>query len=253
MSKILEYKGVNAGPNSIKDVDKKSGTVIGYFSIFGNVDSDDDVIMPGAFKKSLSENYRRVKHLYQHDTWRPVSGTKKDNLKVFEDTNGLSFESKISATSWGRDLITLYDDGVIDEHSIGFKTIKSNDKGNYRELTELMLWEGSSVTWGANEMARSKSSLTPDELTKKMDSVMKSIRSGKYENDEIFENLEYYFKQLQQLFIDLSQKAQQSDAEATQPAKKAVEPVKSKRIVECLKAFNKTLITEHEKNVSAVP
>lgn len=48
MKNILEYKGVNAGPESIKDIDEKTGTVTGYFSIFGNIDSDEDMIMPGA-------------------------------------------------------------------------------------------------------------------------------------------------------------------------------------------------------------
>jgi hypothetical protein len=100
------------------------------------------------------------------------------------------------------------------------------------------------VTWGANEMARSKSAITPDELTKKMDTVLKSIRSGKYENEEIFENLDYYFKQLQQLFIDLSQ--QQSATHSTQPAEKAVEPVTSNGLLSVLKTFNNSLITDND-------
>lgn len=217
MKDILEYKGVNAGPESIKDIDVKSGKVTGYFSIFGNVDSDEDLVMPGAFTKTLSENYRRIKHLYQHDPWRPMSGTKKSNLVVKEDSKGLYFESTISQTSYGKDTILLYADGVIDEHSFGFQTIKSNDREKYRELTELKLWEGSTVTWGANDQARSKSFFTPELLTKKMDIVMKSIRNGKYENEDIFDQLEYYFKQLQQTFLTLQQ--------TTQPDPKSVEPV----------------------------
>ena len=38
MKNILEYKGVNAGPDSIKDIDETSAIVTGYFSIFGNKD-----------------------------------------------------------------------------------------------------------------------------------------------------------------------------------------------------------------------
>lgn len=219
MKNILEYKGVNAGPESIKDVDTATGKVTGYFSIFGNVDSDEDMIMPGAYRKTLSENYRRIKHLYQHDPWKPMAGTKDARLVIKEDAKGLYFESTISQTSWGRDAVRLYDDGVVDEHSVGFQTIKSNDRDKYRELTELKLWEGSTVTWGSNDMARSKSAITPEALTQKMDSVIKAIRNGKYENEDIFENLEYYFKQLQQLFIDLSSKSQSSteSAQAIQP------------------------------------
>lgn len=227
MKNILEYKGVNAGPESIKDVDAATGKVTGYFSIFGNVDSDEDMIMPGAYRKTLSENYRRIKHLYQHDPWKPMAGTKDARLVIKEDAKGLYFESTISQTSWGRDAVRLYDDGVVDEHSVGFQTIKSNDRDKYRELTELKLWEGSTVTWGSNDMARSKSAITPEALTQKMDSVIKAIRNGKYENEDIFENLEYYFKQLQQLFIDLSSKSQSSTESA-----QAIQPVEAIKTIE---------------------
>ncbi len=91
MKNILEYKGVNAGPDSIKDIDEKSGIVTGYFSIFGNKDSDSDVITKGAYKKTLSENYSRVKHLYQHDSFRPLAGIKNGKLVVKEDGKGLYF------------------------------------------------------------------------------------------------------------------------------------------------------------------
>lgn len=222
MKNILEYKGINAGAESIKDIDEKAGIVTGYFSIFGNKDSDNDVITKGAYKKTLSENYNRVKHLYQHDPFQPLAGVKNGALKVSEDAKGLYFESTISKTSWGRDAIQLYADGVVDEHSVGFQTVKSTDKGGYREITEIKLWEGSTVTWGANDLARSKSALDIEGVTKKMDSVIKSIRNGKYENEEIFDNLEYYFKQLQQLFINLTNKSESS----TQP-ELSVEPVEA--------------------------
>ena len=62
----------------VKDVDAKQGIVTGYFSVFGNKDSDGDVIVPGAFKKTLMENGpesegKRIKHLLQHDVDRPLS------------------------------------------------------------------------------------------------------------------------------------------------------------------------------------
>ncbi len=222
MKNILEYKGINAGPDSIKDIDEKNGVVTGYFSIFGNKDSDSDVITKGAYKKTLSENYNRVKHLYQHDSFRPLAGVKNNKLVVKEDSKGLYFESTISQTSWGRDAIKLYADGVVDEHSVGFQTVKAVDRSDYREITEIKLWEGSTVTWGANELALSKSAFDVDSVTKKMDSVIKSIRTGKYENEEIFDSLEYYFKQLQQLFINLTNKSESS----TQP-ELSVEPVEA--------------------------
>lgn len=207
MNDVFERKGVLVNEHSVKDIDQKKGIVTGYFSIFGNKDSDDDVIVPGAFTRTLKENYRRVKHLYQHDPWRPLSGVAQDRLLVKEDKYGLYFESTISQTSWGQDAVRLYADGVIDEQSIGFQTVKSNDKNGYRELVELKLWEGSAVTWGANEMARTssmKSMFTKETVCKKLDTVIKALRNGKYEHEEIFDQLELYFKQLQQFLIEIT-------------------------------------------------
>ncbi len=215
MKAVWEHKGVLANENTVKDIDEKKGVITGYFSVFGNKDSDEDVIMPGAFKKTLSENYRRIKHLYQHDPWRPLAGVKQEKLLVKEDNYGLYFESQISQTSWGRDAIQLYVDGVVDEQSIGFQTIKSNDREGYRELTELKLWEGSVVTWAANEMAQTtgmKSLITMESLSKKMDNIIKALRNGKYENEDVFDQLELYFKQLQQLFIELTTKPEPQSA-----------------------------------------
>lgn len=201
----------------IKDVDVKSGTVTGYFSIFGNVDSDGDMIMPGAFTRTLNNNYKRQKHLNQHRSYEPLSATKNDNLILKEDSKGLYFESKITPTSYGKDTILLYQDGVLDEHSIGYEVIKSRDsdtktvdrwgqKVPVKELHELKLWEGSTVTWGANERAGTESvkSLTKEQALEKMHGILKAIKNGKYEQEEIFEMLELHFKQLEQHIVDLS-------------------------------------------------
>src|SRR5688572_25811904 len=94
-----QCKGIaNNGQVLIKDIDTSEGRIQGYFAIFGNVDSDGDMIMPGAFKKSLQESISRVKHLLQHDPSKPLSST-KSGLKIKEDSTGLYFDSTISKTS----------------------------------------------------------------------------------------------------------------------------------------------------------
>lgn len=197
----------------IKDVDVKTGTVTGYFSIFGNVDSDGDMIMPGAFKRSLTHDTQRFKHLYQHNFLQPLSGVRNGNLIVKEDTKGLYFESKITETSYGKDVILLYESGALDEHSIGYEVKKSNKASGYNELLELKLWEGSTVTWGANEKALVEGikSMSKEETLSKMALFEKELRNGKYETDEVIELLTIYCKQLEQHIIELS-------ASSTQPA-----------------------------------
>lgn len=226
------YKNVSNSSISgvIKDVDVKTGTVTGYFSIFGNVDSDGDMIMPGAFRRSLNNNYKRIKHLNQHRSYEPLAGTKDDRLVVREDNKGLYFESKISQTSYGKDVILLYQDGVLEEHSIGYEVIKSRDhdtmtierwgrKVPVKELHELKLWEGSTVTFGANSQAlvESVKAMSKEQAIEKMDGVLKALRNGKYEQEEVYEMLELHFKQLEQHIIDLS-------ASSTQPAGSTTAP-----------------------------
>lgn len=221
------YKNISDSSSKgvISDVDTKTGTITGYFSIFGNVDSDGDIIMPGAFSRSLNNNYKRLKHLNQHRSYEPLSGTQKGNLEIKEDPKGLWFKSVISQTSYGKDVVLLYQDGVLDEHSIGYEVIKQRDSDTLtrpgwdgkqipvKELIEVKLWEGSTVTWGANAKAGTDSvkSLTKEQAFEKMDGILKAIKNGKYEQEEIFEMLELQFKQLQQHIIDLS-------TSSTQPA-----------------------------------
>lgn len=220
MQKAFEYKGLVSNVNDavlVKDIDEKEGRIRGYFAVFGNVDSDGDVIMPGAFKRTIQNNGKRIKHLWQHDPWRPMAAP-----EVQEDTYGLLFDSVISKTSYGRDAIQLYVDGVIDEHSIGFNTItQQKSKGGHNELIELKLWEGSSVTWGANEMARTESikSLTKEQAFDRMNRALKAFRNGSYEHDEIFELLEIYTKQLQQHILDLTEGSTPPATEAPAPQK----------------------------------
>jgi len=180
----------------IKDIDKAKGRVQGYFAVFGNVDSDGDMIMPGAFKRSIQNNGDRIKHLWQHDSTKPLA-----KPTVSEDSYGLLFDSTISKTSWGRDALQLYADGVIFEHSIGYNVLQSDQKNGYTELKELKLWEGSSVTWAANERAllTGIKSLSPESLAEKMSCVEKAMRNGRYENEEIFNSLDLCYKSMQNI------------------------------------------------------
>lgn len=197
--KYFEYKSIKA---EVKDVDTEKGIVTGYFSAFDSLDSDNDVIVKGAFTKTLNENGKRIKHLWQHDVRYPLS--KPITLK--EDNYGLYFESAISKTSYGKDVLQLYKDGVVDEHSIGFKTIKNADKRTYNEIQEVKLWEGSTVTFGANENTPflGMKGMTSEDVIQKMDAIYKALKNGSYENEEIFENLEIYHNQLKQYLNDIT-------------------------------------------------
>lgn len=230
----IQYKGISVTTkDAIVNVDEGAGIIEGYFSVFGNKDSDGDIIMPGAYTKTLKEDIGRIKHLYQHDPWRPLSGTKNGNLVLTQDSYGLRYKSTISKTSYGRDVIRLHLDGVIDENSVGIQTLQSKDildtTGNCdtRQIIEAKMWEGSSVTWGANDLAvnTSAKSLNKDDLFKKMDVITKAIRNGKYEDEELFDSLELYLKQLQTIINELTTKAAQHEAPKPDTQKKWLDAI----------------------------
>lgn len=228
MSNYL-YKDSNTTGLSIKDVDGKQGIVTGYFSAFNNVDSDGDIIRKGAFAKTIQENgpksaKPRIKHLMNHDTSMPL-GLLTD-LK--EDDYGLAYESKVGSHTLGQDYIKMIESGLITEHSIGFRTIKRNQLQDYEgymknptkgwfELTELKLWEGSSLTaWGANmntPLTGMKSEEKVNAVNKRIDLLCKAIRSGTF-SDETFDLLEIELRQLQQFNLDL---LKQSKEDTTEP------------------------------------
>lgn len=124
-------------------------TVEGWASTFGNEDSGRDIILPGAFTKSLSG--RMPKMLWQHDTGELIGVW--DAAK--ETEKGLYVKGRFADTPRGNEAYTLAKMGALDSMSIGYSTIEATydyDTG-VRTLKELELWEVSLVTFPMNEQA----------------------------------------------------------------------------------------------------
>jgi len=205
----------------LKDADEKTGIVTGYASIFGNIDSDDDMIMPGAFAKTITERgpgsaKPRIKHLWQHDSWQPIGVP----LVLKEDAKGLYFETQFGKDQFSQDKLQQHIDKIITELSIGYNTIKSEDREEeesmnggivkYRRLTELKLWEYSSVTWGANSLTEITSAKGENvevlaNLTKRIDALNKALKNGKY-TDESCESFESEIEKIKSIIKSLELK-----------------------------------------------
>lgn len=188
----------------IKDVDASSRKVAMYLAHFGNIDSDDDMIVKGAFAKSLQErgvdstSNRKIAFLRHHD-WKWQIGK---FVELKEDENGLYAVGELGNSTLGNDALCDYQDGIIREHSIGFKyiadkikwiedTTKSN--GGYYLVNEVALWEGSAVTFGANEMTPvlevNKSAENKLEIIKNITSEMETIVKALGNNSRTDESL----------------------------------------------------------------
>jgi HK97 family phage prohead protease len=146
----MDYKIVNTEFKSTSDFEFE-----GYASVFGNIDDGDDIMQYGAFSKTINENMKRIKVLYMH---RYTDLIGKPSI-LSEDSKGLYFKARVSKTTLGKDVMTLINDKVLDEMSIGYNVVKyarDADTG-FRTLQEVRLWEISPVTWGMNSLANIKS------------------------------------------------------------------------------------------------
>ena len=150
----LEVK--QAGSNDSGDVEFE-----GYASVFGVVDSDLDVIAPGAFSESLKqwrENGRMPPLLWQHDWANPIG--RYDEIR--EDENGLFVRGRlfVGDIQAARQAARLIQERAIDGLSIGFipeSPVTMDEHTLIRTFFKLELLEVSVVTFPALEVARIES------------------------------------------------------------------------------------------------
>lgn len=135
---------------------EKSGEFSGYLSVFGNVDSYGDIVVPGAFAESLADwnsKERLPPILWQHRSGEPIGPF----TKMQEDQRGLYVEGKLLVDELQRakEAHALLTHKVISGMSIGYEMIGvEKGENGLRKLTKLKLWEGSIVTFPANEEAQ---------------------------------------------------------------------------------------------------
>ena len=233
MKGLLEYKNFTA---EIKDLDAKSMTVTGYWSKFGNVDYDDDIIAPNAATKSIMERgpmgSNEIFFLNQHN-WSQPHG--KPSVLI-ADEKGIYFESKIAPTSYGRDALILYAEGIVVQHSIGFSTVKSDydNTTGVRTIKEIKLYEGSNVTLGANPETpfTGFKSLTMAEINDQISKMIKLLKDGSL-TDEGFGRLEIALKQFQLEAYNLGRNSLES-TEPTDVTPGAEEPNILKELIKQL-------------------
>lgn len=176
-------------------------TITGYAAYFNNIDSYKDVILPGAFSKTIEERSGRIAFCYQHDIFSPIA--KIESLS--EDAKGLFVTAKISASE--EDIQTKIKEGIISEMSIGYSPVKSKN-GNAmgyedaRLLEEIKLFEISLVTIAANPLAvitGMKSDEQKSYLEKEFDRVIAIVRN---------ENINFEIMKLKSLVLSIAPESQ---------------------------------------------
>lgn len=141
--------------------------VFGYLAAFNNLDAQGDVIIPGAFKKTIKDNFSGGKNdgvpfQIVHAAW---GGDAKELagrvMEAKEDSHGLFIGIRMGTTDIANRTFTQIEDGDLRFMSVGFSTI-SSEPGTFNgpqgkekccNLTELMLREGTGTNFPANELA----------------------------------------------------------------------------------------------------
>lgn len=157
----MPYKMIGPEQAKLKVLDSEHsaqyGGLEGYASVFNNVDLGGDIVMPGAFTKTLKERLKKgMIKLYDshlvHMGTKPIIGLVED---AREDDYGLWFRARFSAVQDAQDVRTKVREGILNALSFGYEVIKEqfDDVRKINLLKELRLYEISVVPWGMNPKA----------------------------------------------------------------------------------------------------
>lgn len=266
VDKKSAHYSVKSADANILDVSTSSRIVTGFFNSYNFFDSDKDVLIMGAAKKSIEERgvnstaVAKIKHALNHDLTTLVG-----KLQVLEETTkngitGIYFESKIANTTLGNDTLINYKEGIYDNHSIGFKynqlsLIESEknpvawnevvsklvnpeeaEKYGYLYLVkEINLFEGSTVAFGANSLtpflgvkSGSKESMTLA-LVSKLNQLEYTVKNG-MQSDEMLSTFELQIKQFKQILkeIEVAETFDKPTLSQVPSDAKSSEPIKPK-------------------------
>lgn len=123
--------------------------------------------MPGAFQRTITNNSKRVKHLWNHDFSTPPIASITELKEVGRDelpqgvldyapeaTGGLMVAREYYDTELSNWVLQALDKGDVGEMSFGFDILQSADSEEndtkIRNLVELKLYDTSDVLWGMN-------------------------------------------------------------------------------------------------------
>jgi hypothetical protein len=242
MSKI-ENKSYN---DMILDIEPESRTVKACWSRIGNVDLDNDIIVAEAFTKTIKERGPKGKNMIWSlvDHKADMAHTLGKPKELYIEGDMLVAVTDLIETECGEDAIKLYEAGLINQHSIGFSTLKSdvNQKTGVRTITELKLYEGSAVLWGANPETptlgfKGEFKETKENLSIRLENLIKAFRGGTF-TDDTFALMEIQIKQIQAelLALEITETITQP-AEAVEPTPE-VEEKNDEEVLKAIKQFN---------------
>lgn len=207
----------------LKDLDETKGVVKAYANVYNFKDSDGDISAYGSFDKTVTENFKRIRVLKDHNPTMMIGVPLAIDTK---DSYGLLTTSQFNMNKpLGKDMFTdvklMYESGLNAELSIGYKVMQRDQKDK-SIIKEYKLMEYSFLSsWGANQLSTVQD--------------IKSIKShyGIMELIEKSYNLDYSderLRQIETLLKALSKEPLETDTLNEQPL-----------ILDTLKSFTNSL------------
>jgi HK97 family phage prohead protease len=134
---------------SVRTDEEKEGVFRGRAAAYGNVDEYNSVLLPGCFRKSLSDNPRRTL-LWSHRQDEPIGV-----VELHEDARGIEARGELNlAVARAREIYELMRQGAVNGMSIGFIPVEYDEREDgVVEFREARLVEVSLTPFPANSKA----------------------------------------------------------------------------------------------------
>jgi hypothetical protein len=192
------------------------------------------VLLPGCAKKTIAERgpdssaTAKIKHALFHDLTKIPGKILVLKEATIDGITGIYFETKLADTELGEETLCNYLAGIWDNHSIGFRYLQlkeiTKEASNWNQIldtlinpeeavkrgciylvSEIKLYEGSTVAFGANELTPFlgfKTGNPVDLFNEKLQLFEETLHKSK-QNDDFLQTLEIQFLQIKQLYNDL--------------------------------------------------
>lgn len=235
--KAQPYRVTKSFETVTKDVDMTKRTVKSIPNTYLFFDQDQDVLLPGCCTKSILERGpdsvgdAKIKNVKGHVIDMRIGKPTIIDERAMDGRKILYGESKMLTTTLGNDMLIEYQEGVIDQHSIGFRYVDlsfvSQDDAEWSKFAsmiinpadaeaagymflvkEIELFEWSPVSFGSNKLSDYlgvKSDNKPGMMLKindRLDLLEKQLRSGK-QSDYAMLDYELETRQLKQIIVEL--------------------------------------------------
>lgn len=244
---------------AVKDVDLNERIATGLFNSYYYIDSDLDMLLPGCASKSIqergvgSQSGNKIKHLKDHNWSQNIARIDVLDERTVDfdgkQIQGIYHESFYPEATDSTDMLIKIQEGMYDARSIGFQYEKlvfcerdsdnedfaknyemylpmainpevAEESGFFWAVKEIILWEGSDVSFGANQLtpllgikSGMSANMVMKELFGKLDICRSMFKVGKL-SDEGFHTLDMEMKQIKSYIATLTDQ---------QPSKKGTE------------------------------